>query len=128
MTFLAGTRTTPGSSVLPPAVMTDGNLRLPRSVVLGVLGLTPSPPSRLMVRVVVVRMGVVVRVVVVVRVMVQRFLLAVYTAHVVMMTESKLSAVPPHTCTSPSLQLSHRASDKSSVSQQKRLFNISANI
>ena len=31
-------------------------------------------------------------------------LLAVYTAHVVMMTESKLLAVAPHTCTSPAVR------------------------
>ena len=36
-------------------------------------------------------------------VVVQSLLLAVYTAHVVMMTESKLPAVAPRTCTSPAV-------------------------
>jgi len=55
-------------------------------------------------RVMLVMLVVVVMVVLVVRVVLQRLLFAVYTAHVVMMRESKLSAVVPHTCTS---QLSH---------------------
>ena len=90
-----------------PACLTHFRLRRRRlswSVVLGLwLALDPSPHSGLMVVVRLVRMLVVMVGVVVVRVVVQRFLLAVYTAHVVMMTESKLSgpAVPPHTCTSP---------------------------
>ena len=99
---------------------------------LGLLGrgLTTSPPSRLMVRMV-MRMVVVVVVgvrVVVVRVVVQRFLLAVYTAHVVMMTESKLPAVPPHTCTSPqspavTLTLVH-TTIRHSPCQHKKYFYI----
>ena len=73
---------------------------LPGSVV---LGLNTAPSSTLVVRLRVMVVRVMVRMVgmVVVRVVVYRFLLAVYTAHVVMMTESKLSAVSPHTCTSP---------------------------
>ena len=126
--FLAGTSS--GSS--QSAWLSHFRLRrrrrlLPWSVVLGLLGrgLTTSPPSLLMVRMV-MRMVVMVVVgvrVVVVRVVVQRFLLAVYTAHVVMMTECKLSAVPPHTCTSllSPLQLLHRASDN-------KYPNISSNI
>ena len=76
---------------------------MPLSVVVGLgLWLATSPHSRLVVRMRMVRVRVVVSVVVVVvvRVVVQRFLLAVYTAHVVMMRETKLPAVPPHTCTS----------------------------